>query len=191
MYPGRRLPLAAASGVVGGACALAPVLTWLTPTGQGGHCGWTCYAPLPVPDNLVVLGGRGGLAVSPALSALLLGVAVLCAVLLLLAIRGTTPPVVLGRLLTVAAFAALVWTVVVIVRYAEGGTLVRTTKDGVFSASVGTGAVVALIAAAGAVLLGGGVALEAGWAGHAAADPADGRTDATTASRPTFGGDRG
>lgn len=187
MHPGRRLLLAAASATVGAACALAPLLTWLTPTQRGGHCGWTCYAPLPVPDNVVRLGGRGGIDVAPVLAVLLLGVAVLCAALVVLALRGAAPPVVLGRAITAAAFAALIWTVVVIVRFAEGGTLVRTTKDGVFSANVGTGTVVALIAAAGAVLLGGGVALEAEWAGH----PAEDRADAASGARPSLGRDRG
>lgn len=187
MHPGRRLPLAAASATVGIACALAPLLNWLTPTRGGGHCGWTCYAPLPVPGNVVRLGGRGGTDVAPALAVLLLVVAALCAVLVVLALRGTVPPVALGRLIVGASFAALIWTVVVIVRFAEGGTLVRTTKDGVFSANVGTGTVLALVAAAGAVLLGGGVALEAGWAGH----PAEDRGESPSGTRPALGPDRG
>lgn len=187
MIPGRRLPLAAASATVGAACGLAPLLTWLTPTTGGGHCGWTCYVPMPVPANVVVLDGRGGLAVSPGLSALLLAVALLCAVVVVLALRGAVPPVALGRVTVVTAFAALIWTVVVIVRYAEGGTLVRTARDGVFSANVGLGTVVALIAAAGGVLLGGGVALEAAWAGQ----PAEDRPESATSGRATLERHRG
>jgi hypothetical protein len=108
-------------------------------------------------------------------------------VLVVLALRGAVPPTALGRLIVGASFAALIWTVVVIVRFAEGGTLVRTTRDGLFSANVGTGTVVALIAAAGAVLLGGGVALEAGWAGH----PAQDRSESPSGARPSLGRDRG
>lgn len=164
MARGRRLRLAAASAAVGGACAIAPLLPWLV-AGRNGHCGWTCYVPLPTPDSVAQLDGRQGTQVAVLLAVVLFVVAVLCAVVLVLALRGVPAPPSFGRVLTVLALAALVWTVVVIVRYAEGGTLVRTDQDGMFAATVGAGAIVALAGAAGAVLLGGGVALEARWAG--------------------------
>jgi hypothetical protein len=171
MPDGRRIPLAATSGTVAVACAAAPWLTWLTDTGRAGHCGWTCYRPASSsPLNVVALSGRGGTQVAPVLGVLLLAIALLAAVVALLALRGVRPPVLLGRVLTLAGFAALVWTVVVIVRYAEGGTLVRTREDGVFAANLGGGAIVALIAAAAALLIGGGLALRARWAGWPAGD---------------------
>lgn len=163
MAPGRRLRLAAASGVVGGACAVAPVLPWLQ-AGRNGHCGWTCYVPLPAPASVAQLGGRVGTQVTPVLASVLFVVAVLCSVVLVLAVRGRACPPLLGRVLAVVALGALLWTVVVIVRYAEGGTLVRTAQDGMFAATVGVGAIVSLAGAAGAALLGGGVALGARWA---------------------------
>ncbi len=170
MPDGRRIPLAAASGTVAVACAVAPWLTWLTDTGRAGHCGWTCYRPASTPLNVVSLSGRGGTQVAPVLGVLLLAIALLAAVVALLALRGARPPVALGRVVTLAGFAALVWTVVVIVRYAEGGTLVRTREDGVFAANLGGGAIVALIAAGATVLIGGGLALRARWAGWPAVD---------------------
>ncbi|MDO9409080.1 hypothetical protein [Patulibacter sp.] len=170
MPVGRRTTLAAASGTIGAACAAAPWLTWLTATGRAGHCGWTCYRAADAPLNVVSLSGRGGAQVAPALGVLLVALAVLIAAVVVLALVGGRPPVLLGRAVTVVGFAALVWTVVVIVRYAEGGTLVRTQGDGVFAANLGAGAIVSLAAAAAAVLLGGGIALRARWAGYPAPD---------------------
>lgn len=164
MAPGRRLRLAAASGAVGAACALAPGLPWLA-VGHNGHCGWTCYVPLPAPSNVAHLDGRAGTQIALGLAIALFVVATLCAAVLVLAVRGRTCPPLLGRVLAVVALGALLWTVAVIVRYAEGGTLVRTDRDGVFAATVGAGAIVSLAGAACAALLGGGVALGARWAG--------------------------
>lgn len=166
MPDGRRITLAAASGTVGVACLVAPWLTWLTDTGRAGHCGWQCYRPLAAPLHVASLSGRGGTQVALALSVLLLVVALLAGLVLAIALRGGRPPVLLGRMITAAGFVALVWTVVVIVRYAEGGTLVRTKEDGVFAANLGAGAVVALVGAAAAVLFGGGIALRSRWAGY-------------------------
>lgn len=168
MPVGRRLTLAAASGTIGVACAVAPWMTWLTATGRAGHCGWTCYRPLAAPLNVVSLSGRGGAHVAPVLAVLLLVLALLLAAVVVVALAGGRPPVVLGRLITAWAFVVLVWTVVVIVRYAEGGTLVRTRDDGTFAANLGAGAIIGLAAAAAALLLGGGVALRARWAGYPA-----------------------
>lgn len=170
MSDGRRIPLAVASGAVGVACAATPWLTWLTATGRAGHCGWTCYRPTGAPLNVVSLSGRGGAQVAPVLGVLLLVLALLLAAVVVLALLGGRPPVLLGRAVTVVGFVALVWTVLVIVRFAEGGTLVRTDDDGVFAADLGTGAVVALVSSAAAVLLGGGIALRARWAGYPAPD---------------------
>jgi hypothetical protein len=167
MPVGRRLPLAAASGAVGAACAIAPALPWLTATGRAGHCGWTCYRPLAA-TNVAAIDGRGGLQLAPVLSGLLIVLAVLCLVLLVLALRSAASPVALGWTIAGLGFAALVLTVAVIVRYAEGGSLVRTDADGVFSANVGVGAIVGLAGASAVTLLGGAIALGAGWVGAAA-----------------------
>lgn len=187
MPVGRRLPLAAASGVAGGACAVAPTLGWLA-VGRNGHCGWTCYVPLPTPGHVATLPGRAGAQVALPLAVLLFVVAALCAVLVLFALRGISPPVPLGRALTVASFAALVWTVVVIVRYAEGGTLVRTRQEGMFSPTLDVGAVVALIATAASALIGGGVALRARWA--TVTTPGPGGSAAPTRANDPVGGGR-
>ena len=176
MSDGRRPTLAVASGAVGVACAAAPWLTWLTATGRPGHCGWECYRSGSSPLNVVSVSGRGGAQVAPVLGVVLLVLALLVAAVVVVALLRGRPPELLGRGVTVVAFVALVWTVVVIVRYAEGGTLVHTDDDGVFAADLGAGAVVALVGSAAAVLLGGGIALRARWAGYPAADdPASGR----------------
>ncbi|MEV4419678.1 hypothetical protein AB0L40_06820 [Patulibacter sp. NPDC049589] len=174
MRVGRRTPLAAAAAVVGLACAVAPALTWLTATGHPGHCGWTCYRPLANPAPVAALGGRGGMQVAPAIGVLLIVVAILCALALVGALRSAGPPVALGWVLTGTSFATLVGTVVVIVRYAEGGTMVRTDEDGVFTANPGVGAIVALVSAGAAVLVGGMVALRSGRTDPAVAAAAEG-----------------
>jgi len=166
MPVGRSIPLAVASGTIAAACATAPWLPWLTASGNGGHCGWSCYRAAPGPTNVAALAGRGGTQMALGLGALLLVLAALLAVVAVIALQGRRPPVLLGRVLSAGAFVALVWTVLLIVRYAEGGTLVRTRQDGTFAAGVGGGAVVALVAAAAAVLFGGGIALRARWAGY-------------------------
>jgi hypothetical protein len=120
--------------------------------------------------------------VTPALSVLFLVVALLALAVLLSALRPGGVPLLLGRLTTAAAFAALIWTVVVIVRYAEGGTLLRTRADGVFAANLGAGAIVALAGASGALLMGGGIALGSAWATDL--DRLGGRAPATARRSP-------
>lgn len=155
----RRLPLAAACAAVGAACATTPAFTWLSATGHPGRCGWTCYVPTTQAPPIATLAGRGGTQVAGALGVLLVVVALLAVVAAVMALRPAGPPVLLGWAIVAAGFAALVWTVLVIVRYAEGGTLVRTPRDGVFSANPAFGAIAGLVATAAAVLLGGLLAL--------------------------------
>jgi hypothetical protein len=183
---GRRTPLVVASAGVAAASAAAPFLTWLSVNGRAGHCGWTCYVPSSAPAHVASLAGRSGTAVTPGLSALFLVVALLALAVLLTALRPGGVPVLLGRLTTAVAFAALIWTVVVIVRYAEGGTLLRTRADGVFAANLGAGAIVALAGASGALLMGGGIALGSAWATDL--DRLGGRAPATATARRSPGG---
>lgn len=162
MPSGRRTPLVVASAGVALACAAAPWLAWLTVNGRAGHCGWTCPVPaaeLPPSDHMATLAGRTGTAISPALAVLLLLVAVLAVVTLVAVLRAEDAAVGLGRVLVLAGFVALLWTVVLIVRYAEGGTMIVTSADGVFAADLGPGAIAALAGAAGGLLTGGAVAL--------------------------------
>ncbi|WP_157260818.1 hypothetical protein [Patulibacter minatonensis] len=163
----------ASAAVVGAACTVSPLLTWLTANGHKGHCGWTCYVPTSRPVSIAALGGRGGLQVAPLVGILLVVLAVLAVAVLVTALWSSDgPPVALGWTISAAGLGTLIGTVVVIVRYAEGGTMVQTTADGVFSANPGPGAVVALAASAGAVLLGAAVALRPTVA-VAVADPAE------------------
>jgi hypothetical protein len=186
MRAGRRTPLAASAAAVGVACAVSPLLTWLTANGHKGHCGWTCYVPASRPISIASLGGRGGVQVAPLVGILLVVLALLAAAALVGTLRSPDgPPVALGWTISAVGLGVLIGTVVVIVRYAEGGTMVQTSGDGVFSANPGPGAVVALAATAGAVLLGAAIVLrtpasEAAPTAEVLSEPAD---DERTAER--------